>query len=559
MLFSFLFPVLAAVAGAHAALPLIARQAQSDGDTNNGTAAANATAPRAGIQRLTLANDKTSYYTELMTGEITFRVALDTASSDLWLFSSACSSDTCQAVPRYPLAYASETFVSVNENGTDFSASYSDGTMVAGYVARETVEVANFSVPDHAFGMITDANITMKDDMSGLLGLGFPRLSSISPNEVTNSTPFFTALAQQGDLAYPLFGLSLTYNETGTLSLGAVDSSVVKNMSEVGWNQVVEFAPAPGQRNQSSYLEWAIPMPAFAVNGTQVTTKPSYPAITGNTSLALFDVGNSGIYGPFEDVKNLFSMIDSARLVDEAGQWAIPCDTVVPMTLTFGERNYTLQPSDYMIGPTDSNPSLCLSWPRAVSPAAIGIDWQIGQPFLRTVYSIWSYGIDGTEPPFIGLYPLSNATNSTQNTEYLSSFFSTMSATIDTDLPNSLLPTPTDTIQAYALASTVTAPTGGLMTSGLATSTYSALFGEATAPWNLSAVPTISPPATLTTITVTDNDGEVKTSTSAWTTESVKLGVPPGYNAAPRAFGTGVSWGALAGATAAGVLYNLIV
>ena len=104
------------------------------------------------------------------------------------------------------------------------------------------------------------------------------------------ATPFFPTLAQQGNLTYPLFGLSLTYNYTGTLSLGAVDSSVVKDMSAVGWNQVVEFAPAPGKGDESSYLEWAIPMPAFGVNGTQVTTKPSYPDITANTSLALFDM-----------------------------------------------------------------------------------------------------------------------------------------------------------------------------------------------------------------------------------------------------------------------------
>ena len=279
-------------------------------------------------------------------------------------------------------------------------------------------------------------------------------------------------------------------------------------------------------------------------------------------------------------------MIDSARLVDEgeqtsimliprtlmyiaAGQWAIPCDTVEPMTLTFGERNYTLQPSDYLIGPTANNPSLCLTWPRAASPAAIGIDWQIGQPFLRTVYSIWrfalfrnnpdslltvflhSYGIDGVEPPFIGLYPLSNATNSTQNVEYLSSFFSSMSATYATELPNSLLPTPTDTIQSYALASTVTAPTGGIVTSGLATGTYSALFGDATAPWNLSAIPTISPSPTVTTVTLTDKHGDVTTSTS--TSESVQLGVPPGYNAARQ---HGVSWRAFAGVTVAVALYH---
>lgn len=72
--------------------------------------------------------------------------------------------------------------------------------------------------------------------MSGIFGLGFPRLSSIS-DSVTNcwlcffattillilstATPFFVQLAQQGHLDYPLFGLSLTRNSSGTLTLGA--------------------------------------------------------------------------------------------------------------------------------------------------------------------------------------------------------------------------------------------------------------------------------------------------------------------------------------------------
>jgi len=75
----------------------------------------------------------------------------------------------------------------------------------------------------------------MTDETSGIMGLGFPRLSTIS-NLVTDSmlssffplpcltwrsaAPFFVALAQQGLLDYPLFGLSLTRNASGTLSMG---------------------------------------------------------------------------------------------------------------------------------------------------------------------------------------------------------------------------------------------------------------------------------------------------------------------------------------------------
>ncbi|KAG5341597.1 hypothetical protein C0989_009078 [Termitomyces sp. Mn162] len=104
----------------------------------------------------------------------------------------------------------------------------------------------------------------MVDETSGILGLGFPRLSSI-PSSVTNATPFLIKLVQQGLLEYPVFGLSLTRNSTGTLSLGAVDSSLVKNASLISWNQVVDFAPFGAESNSSSYLQWAIPISAVAV------------------------------------------------------------------------------------------------------------------------------------------------------------------------------------------------------------------------------------------------------------------------------------------------------
>jgi hypothetical protein len=90
-----------------------------------------------------------------------------------------------------------------------------------------------------------------------------------------------------------------------------------------------------------------------------------------------------------------------------AGQWIIPCDTNLTMTITFRcvskprlrcvfERalyysggNYTLLPSDYLIGPTAGEPELCLTWPKASPPSSDGIDWQIGAAFLRTVYTVF--------------------------------------------------------------------------------------------------------------------------------------------------------------------------
>ena len=69
-----------------------------------------------------------SYYAVIKAGNISMRVALDTASSDLWIVSSSCQSGTCTKVPRYPLTYKSPTFVVVNDNTTTFVAQYADTT-----------------------------------------------------------------------------------------------------------------------------------------------------------------------------------------------------------------------------------------------------------------------------------------------------------------------------------------------------------------------------------------------------------------------------------------------
>jgi hypothetical protein len=79
------------------------------------------------------------------------------------------------------------------------------------------------------------------------------------------ATPFVPTLAEQGKISYPLFGLGLTRNTTGTLSIGAIDSSVVKNVSDIAWNQVVPFAPFGSESNSSSYLQWAIHLSSFGV------------------------------------------------------------------------------------------------------------------------------------------------------------------------------------------------------------------------------------------------------------------------------------------------------
>jgi hypothetical protein len=406
----------------------------------------------------------------------------------------------------------------------------------------EAVQLADITVPHQAFGMITNSNLTFTDKVSGIMGLGFPRLSSI-PNSVNDSTPFFAGLAQDGLIDYPLFGFSLTRNTSGSLTIGAIDSSVVTNASEINWNNVVEFPPFSMESNTSSYLQWAIPISGFAVDSVRLNPQPTYPTITKNLSYALFDIGTPGIFGPSNDVSRLFARIDGARLVDNSGQWVVPCDTTATMSLFFGKNEYILQPTDYMIGPASGNPNLCLSWPKATSPSPYGIDWQIGSAFLRTIYTVFSFGIDSKEPPMIGLYTLGNGTDTGETPDAVASFFSSASATVTTTLPNYVIPNPTYSTPPYGFNSSIPAPVGGIVASGLATSTYSPIIGQGT--FNVTALPTISPSPSLTTLTVTNSYGQLTTSVSTHALPAVTLGMPAGWNGsstlrAPGFFATAV-------------------
>src|SRR5882762_6408497 len=141
-----------------------------------------------------------------------------------------------------------------------------------------------------------------------------------------------------------------------------------------------------------------------------------------------------------------------------------------------------------------------------------------------------SYGINMKEPPMIGLYPLSSPNATVETPEVVSAFLSSESATFATTLSNFLLSTPAYTPSSYIFITSVSAPPSGIVSSGLATSTYKALLGSD--PPNDTAIPTVGGLPTLATLVLTDSSGLIHTTTSTVAQPSVTLGQPPGWNAA---------------------------
>ncbi|ELU40755.1 RasGAP protein [Rhizoctonia solani AG-1 IA] len=482
-----------------------------------------------------------SYNALTTIGEYSFLLSLDTGSADTWVVSSSCHTSECRGLPAYPDHLSSPTFASVNNNETAFRIRFADGTRATGIVASETMGVGGFNLTSQLFGERRPRTRFSKIITDRKISLG--RQVDVTPLSVQDditecpsiAVPPVARLAQQGLLSYPMFGLSLRKNDTG-----AIDSDVVKNQSLISWHDVAPFPTLPND-NSSIYLQWAIHLAGVAVGISSVSfciTPNQTTTDKQREPIAQLDISqHNRISAP--GVAELFSHIPASRLVGD-GQYAIPCDTTVGMRFTFGSRNYTLQPHDYIFARVLDPPNMCLAWPLATAPSEDGIDWQFGTPFLRTVYSIFSYGIDTKEPPKIGLYSVSpDVVVDTE--ESISQSLSVESATFATTLPNYVLPTPTYTTPPYLFSptpsptlsssnttprpsETSTAPSstfeysvptlGELASSGLGASTYSALLTRTT------PLPSAHAPVVI----VTDSNGSA--TTRPLPMQSVVLGGP---------------------------------
>jgi hypothetical protein len=89
--------------------------------------------------------------------------------------------------------------------------------------------------------------------------------------------------------------------------VGAVDSTIVTNVSLIEWIEVTPFEPIGSESNVSSYLQWAIPISNITVSNLRVlrfhahaavlqvgnrtyALQPTYPQQNSNHSVALFDM-----------------------------------------------------------------------------------------------------------------------------------------------------------------------------------------------------------------------------------------------------------------------------
>ena len=141
----------------------------------------------------------------------TFKVVLDTGSSNLWVPSKDCNSIACYLHTKYDSS-ASSTY---KKNGSDFEIRYGSGSL-SGFISQDIVTIGDLMIKHQDFAEATsEPGLAFAfGRFDGIMGLGY---DTISVNKIV--PPFYNML-DQGLLDEPLFAFYL-----GNTANGEADES----------------------------------------------------------------------------------------------------------------------------------------------------------------------------------------------------------------------------------------------------------------------------------------------------------------------------------------------
>lgn len=298
----------------------------------------------------------------------------DTGSSDLVVPIEICQDDQGVACggPVFTRT-ASSTFRLSN---SPFQIQYADQSGAQGAIAEDSVTVAGLTVDKQAFGAVNleFGGFSRPGNNAGLLGLGFP------DNAVSQQTPFFNNLAEQGKLASNLFSFFMTRNnQSGSeLCLGCMDTS--KFTGEMS------FFPLDPSATNGTQLFWNIASDGVSVNG----------AAPSGSLAAVIDSGTSLIFVPSDVAQAIYSQIPNAQPSTDPqlqGFYTAPCDEITSanVSFVFGGKSFNVDPADFNLGSVQNDPTTCVAGIGDGGSNSGGLAI-LGDEFMKNWYSVFDLG-----------------------------------------------------------------------------------------------------------------------------------------------------------------------
>lgn len=292
----------------------------------------------------------------------TFKVILDTGSSNLWVPSVECGSIACYLHSKYDSSASS----SYKKNGTSFDIRYGSGSL-SGFVSQDTMTIGDISIKGQDFAEATsEPGLAFAfGRFDGILGLGYDTIS------VNGIVPPFYKMVEQKLVDEPVFAFYLadTNGESESeVMFGGVDKDKYKG----------KITTIPLRRK----AYWEVDFESISYGDDTAEFE--------NTG-AILDTGTSLITLPSQLAEMLNAQLGAKK--NYAGQYEIDCskrDSLKDVTFNLAGYNFTLGPHDYILEVSSSS---CMStftpmdFPAPTGPLAI-----LGDAFLRRYYSIYDLG-----------------------------------------------------------------------------------------------------------------------------------------------------------------------
>ncbi|KAL0634602.1 aspartic proteinase precursor [Maublancomyces gigas] len=303
------------------------------------------------------------YYSEISIGTPpqSFKVVLDTGSSNLWVPSTQCGSIACYLHTKYDSS-ASKTY---KANGTSFEIRYGSGSL-SGFMSEDTLQIGDLKVEKQVFAEATsEPGLAFAfGKFDGILGLGY---DTISVNKIV--PPLYNMMEQ-----------NLLDRHVFAFYLGGTDKE-----SEVIFGGI----------SKDHYLGELIKLPvrrkAYWEVEFEAITFGEATAQLENTG-AIVDTGTSLIALPSTLAELLNKEIGAKKGWN--GQYTVDCekrDSLPDLTFTLTGHKFTIGPYDYILEVQGSCISaiMGMDFPEPVGPLAI-----LGDAFLRRWYSVYDLSDD---------------------------------------------------------------------------------------------------------------------------------------------------------------------
>ncbi|TBU49536.1 endopeptidase [Dichomitus squalens] len=304
------------------------------------------------------------YFAEISLGTPpqTFKVILDTGSSNLWVPSVKCTSIACFLHTKYDSS-SSSTY---KANGTEFSIQYGSGSM-EGFVSQDTFRIGDLTVDGLDFAEATkEPGLAFAfGKFDGILGLAYDTIA------VNHITPPFYHLINKGLVDEPVFSFRLGSSEDdgGEAIFGGVDDSA--------YTGKIQYVPV----RRKAY--WEVELEKVSLGDDVLELESTGAAI---------DTGTSLIALPTDIAEMINTQIGATKSWN--GQYTVDCAKVPSLpdlTLTFGGNPYVLKGTDYILEVQGTCMSSFTGLDINVPGGSL---WIVGDVFLRKYYTVYDHGRD---------------------------------------------------------------------------------------------------------------------------------------------------------------------